>query len=338
MEAVRALAETVERAFRAADYDHRVFHQIAAEALWAAGPVVSLADILDHVFTDALWPVPLNRGAFGQPPVPLLTTPHFYVEALLWLQGSTSIHQHGFEGAFTLIEGESIATDWRFLEEERVGSHLVLGRLEPTGPSRLLRPGVVTPIPAGARFIHTVFHRIQPTVTLIVRTAEDPLEKLPFAYTRTGLALDPFPADPRSETRRQTLSFLRVTDEPAFVARLFDALETAPLWESARLLERYADPLREEGVLGAALEAVHRKHGTRRTHAMARLLEESAWARQATAWAHASEGHSQLCAQAALTCASLEDAVQLVAQAYPGSEASSRSWFGAPGRCPPSWC
>lgn len=339
MEPIRALAAEIEQAWRRSDYDDRVFHRIAAEALEGARvhDLLTVDDIVDRVFGPDLWPVPLNGGGFGQPPIPLVTTPRFYVEALLWLHGSTSIHQHSFEGAFTVLAGESIATDWRFHEEERVASQLRLGRLSPVAPSRLLTPGTTVPIPAGARFVHAVYHRVQPTVTVVVRTSEDPEEKLQYAYTRSGVAMDPFPTDRRFETVRQTLEFLRTVDEDQFVGRLFDLFVEAPLWDSLRLLERYAPLLSSHGVIGSALQAVHRRHGTARTSYVARVVEESAWARSMQAKLEGLEGHALLCAQAALTCATLEDAVQLVHQRYPDHEPATIEWFAVAGRCPPVW-
>lgn len=139
----RDLAERVEKAWRAVDYEEQQFPALAMELLAAerVHETVTLDDIYNHVFDGGVWPVPQNAGTFGQPPVPLFTTPRFYIEALLWLHGSISIHEHSFSGAFALMAGESIHTEYDWTPTDRINARMVFGDLKLKKPSQILRPG-----------------------------------------------------------------------------------------------------------------------------------------------------------------------------------------------------
>jgi len=58
-------------------------------------------------------------ATFGQPPITLFHHDRFYIEALFWLSSTTSIHQHAFAGAFSVLAGSSVQARYRF--EPRTG-------------------------------------------------------------------------------------------------------------------------------------------------------------------------------------------------------------------------
>src|SRR3982751_818235 len=101
--AIERLGGLVEERWRAANYDKAQFSRIATEAL-------ASARLPDEVRPDDLvaWALrspslPQQRdmaSKFGQPPLTLFRAPRFYIDALHWLDGSTTVHQHGFSGAF----------------------------------------------------------------------------------------------------------------------------------------------------------------------------------------------------------------------------------------------
>ena len=51
----------------------------------------------------------------------------FYIELLIWVDGSTSIHQHGFSGVFRVIEGSSLHSVYNFRPTRRINSRALVG-------------------------------------------------------------------------------------------------------------------------------------------------------------------------------------------------------------------
>ena len=98
----------------------------------------------------------------------LYKNPRFYIEALYWMDGTTTIHQHGFCGAFTLLHGQSIHTEYDFTKKIRINSQFYIGNLAVKNNS-ILKSGEINRIYAGDCLIHSVFHLHSPTVTIVVR-------------------------------------------------------------------------------------------------------------------------------------------------------------------------
>ncbi|MEX1364669.1 MAG: hypothetical protein AB1Z98_16195 [Nannocystaceae bacterium] len=126
---------------------------------------------------------------FGEPPCTLFHAPQFHIDALFWLGPTTSIHEHGFSGAFTLLEGESLQAVYDFDEQRRLSGLVGLGELELRSLT-MVRRGEVQPIAAGSSFIHSVFHLGAPTVTLVVRTTDDPRVARQRDFLPPGIAYD----------------------------------------------------------------------------------------------------------------------------------------------------
>lgn len=96
----------------------------------------------------------------------------FYIETLYWCDGTTAIHDHGFSGAFYVMSGSSINVEYDFDIEARVNHHFTFGKLSNPQVSQLI-PGSAKAIYSGKRFIHSVFHLMNPTVSIVVRTYQD---------------------------------------------------------------------------------------------------------------------------------------------------------------------
>src|SRR5450432_3304985 len=176
LESVDRLGIEVERRWQATDYDPRHFSDVAVAALAEAGLTEKLSpdDVVDWALSALTLPRQETLPAtFGQPPVTLFRSRRFYIEALFWIDGSTSIHQHAFSGAFQVLEGSSIETRYAFETERVFDGHLVLGKLR-TASTAMLRRGDIRPIASGPRgLIHALFHLERPSVTVVVRTFRD---------------------------------------------------------------------------------------------------------------------------------------------------------------------
>src|SRR4051812_10745288 len=98
------LGKRIERLWRQHSYSEEVFPTLVLEALKQDPPTgkVDIADIIDWAFSSSQeFQHPRGR-LFGAPPVMLFQAPRFYIEALFWNASTTSIHEHGFTGAFTV--------------------------------------------------------------------------------------------------------------------------------------------------------------------------------------------------------------------------------------------
>jgi hypothetical protein len=201
------LGERIERAWLCRSYDEEIFPRLALDELERDPPFgqVETADLIDWTFGPFHeFPQPGDSELFGEPPVMLYQAPRFYIEALFWFSGTTSIHQHGFSGAFAVLAGSSVHSHWRFAPERAINSRMLCGRLERVA-TEILRPGGMRPIHPGNRLIHQLFHLEMPSVTLVVRTRGERNQQPQFSYRLPGLAIDTFDQDP---LRRRRLMFL----------------------------------------------------------------------------------------------------------------------------------
>jgi len=153
------------------------------------------------------------KARFGQPPVTLFRSRRFYIDVLFWVDGTTTIHDHGFSGAFQVLAGSSIETNFSFIPNRDVDGHLKFGELRVAG-SALRRAGDVQAVPAGPDYIHSLFHLLRPSLSLVVRTFRDPATWSQFDYYPSGIAVDPFVEDPARERIVQVIEMMRKTDDP----------------------------------------------------------------------------------------------------------------------------
>ena len=192
------LGEAIEREWRRRNYDEEVFPRLASEALERDPPIRSVgsAEIVDWIFGPAqAFCQPDHRELFGEPPVMVFQAPRFYIEALFWLSGTTSIHQHSFSGVFAVLAGSSVHSHWRFVPERTINSRMLCGRLERVA-TEILHPGGMRAIRPGDRLIHQLFHLELPSVTIVVRTYGDPRHQPQYSYLPPGLAIAPEEHDP----------------------------------------------------------------------------------------------------------------------------------------------
>jgi hypothetical protein len=188
------LGVRVEQEWLLHGYDESRFPELAARVLRDDPPLESVtsAEIVDWMF-DPIHPVPQppwNTAAIGQPSLVLHSTTRFMIEALFWFDATTSIHQHAFSGAFTVLYGSSVHSQWRFTEHRRLSGGLRTGELA-LDAVEVLHAGQVRTIRAGGQYIHQLFHLDMPSVSIVVRTRREEEHSPQFVYFLPGLALDP---------------------------------------------------------------------------------------------------------------------------------------------------
>ena len=198
MEEFQKLGVLVENRWRAENYSEQLFPEIAAQALVEADlPArVDPWEVIRWVQTADSLPEQRDvEGRFGNPPVTLFCGPRFIIDIYYWLDGTTSIHQHSFTGAFQVLLGSSIHSRYSFQEEQIINEHFSVGKLalEEVG---LLKLNDVKLIQAGRNFINSLFHLDRPSATITIRTAHTPSAALQYDYRKPHFAVNPFFRNP----------------------------------------------------------------------------------------------------------------------------------------------
>ncbi len=210
MEAFQKLGSLVESRWKAENYDERSFPDIAAQAL-VDSDLPSQVDPWEIIrwvhHTDALPQQYDVEGRFGNPPITLFSGPRFYIDVYYWLDGTTSIHQHAFTGAFQVLLGSSIHSRYSFREERILNEHFSAGQLT-LEEVQLLKLRDVRPIRPGKQFIHSLFHLDRPSATITIRTEYTPSAALQYDYRKPYFALNPFFKNPVLTKKRQTVGLL----------------------------------------------------------------------------------------------------------------------------------
>lgn len=198
------------------------------------------------------------RAGFGEPPLTLFRSDQFFISALYWLDGTTTIHQHSFSGAFRVLCGSSLHMPYDFDAREAVTDRLKLGALDMHAPE-ILRCGDIRAIHYGDTFIHSLFHLDRPSVTAVIRTYSDGSSQP--IYLRPGLAFDPFLQDNSMLRRFQSLLSLQAIDPSAAWRAAQDFVEHEDLWAGFLLLMRWNDRVDRGQSLSDLFAVMQRRHG-----------------------------------------------------------------------------
>jgi hypothetical protein len=255
---VDELGAALEEEWCRSNYDPVAFPELAVRALARARLPDKLPpdDIVAWALETRSLPAQRDLEAkFGQPPVTMFRAPRFHIDALYWLDGSTTIHQHSFSGAFQVLAGSSIETRYRFEPERTFDGHFVIGKLQVVETS-LNAAGAVTPIRAGVGgLIHALFHLERPSVSIVVRTFLDVQTGPQFNYARPGVGHDPFFVESYRDRALQLVTMLRRIEHPAFERLVGDLIARSDLHMAYRVLGVCAD-LSDAGLFARLLDRV----------------------------------------------------------------------------------
>lgn len=248
-------------------YTHEVGDRIAAAWKRADHAEHRLVDIATEVLSSVAVPADLNvqmlaavactqplvaqfdlDARFGEPPITLYRGPGFNLAALVWLDGTTIIHEHAFSGAFTVLAGGSIHTQYAFEPDWEVDRRLAFGTLRRTGVE-LLRRGDTRPIQPGPRGTHALFHLERPSITLVARSDREPWSSPQRSLWRPGIAYDPFDQPAELTRRLQVLETMRTIDAIAAVALADTMLDDADLLTGWLVLVDWAKAAVDDDVL-----------------------------------------------------------------------------------------
>jgi len=210
MQIFQELGELIERRWRHENYSEQLFPELAARALTESDlpAQVDPWEIIRWVQGAAALPDQKDaEGRFGDPPITLFAGPRFYVDVYFWLDGTTSIHQHAFTGAFQVLLGSSIHSRYNFNEKQVINEHFSIGELQ-LEEVQLLQKNDVRLIKPGRNFIHSLFHLDRPSATITVRTEHTPSSALQWDYRKPYFATDPFFRNQVMAKKLQTIGLL----------------------------------------------------------------------------------------------------------------------------------
>lgn len=205
---IESLSKVVADRWRARHFDAEAFPEIATSALeeLPASAHIEPRQLLEWAVTTD--PLPAQDGPnnrFGEPAIRLFDNGRFFIQALFWFDGTTSIHQHSFSGAFEVLTGSSIHCQYHFEPSLRYNENLQLGQLS-FDAVELLGRGAVRSIFNGSRFVHSLFHLEYPSVSFLVRTHNEAEAGPLYSYLRPGIAFNTFHVTPRMRMTQEVLA------------------------------------------------------------------------------------------------------------------------------------
>ena len=209
LSAAAALGPRVERAWHDAHRDERAFVDVALGAVESFEPPrFDMREVTRFLLRTRTAQRTEGGRVFSDMPVTVFRGDGFYIELLIWMDGTTTVHQHAFSGAFRVIEGSSLHSTYAFEETRRINARTRVGRVHCRGMEYLGR-GDCRGIKSGREGLaHALFHLDRPSVTLVVRTNSDPDATPQHNLYAPGLAIDPHSPDRLAEPLRRWFAIL----------------------------------------------------------------------------------------------------------------------------------
>lgn len=249
MQFFNTLGSLINQRWKKANYNEQSFPEIASRALSELPPHthVSLWDVARWALqVDELPFQPDLAARFGDPPLTVFTGRGFRIDVLFWTQGTPSIHQHAFSGAFHVLQGSSLHSLWEFEPTERLEVRLLLGRVAFLR-SEMLKQGDSRPIYAGSRMFHSTYHLDRPTLSVVVRTVSEADERPQYTLLPPTIAFAELDIVPSVQRQSQILKMLATAGkwgEYSEVAR--HALGTKDAYSVFQLLLSTFDQVEDE--------------------------------------------------------------------------------------------
>ena len=277
MEFFQNLGDQLEREWRAKDYDESIFPSLAADGLKSADlPGKYTAwQILEWTLEQTEMPKQRDLAArFGDPPITIYSGPRFHIDVYFWFHGTTSVHQHGFCGAFQVLHGSSLHSWFEFDLKEKVNSFCEIGEMR-LKSCELLKVGDIQQILPGRQYIHSLFHLDHPSATIVVRTDKSQLFLPQFDYQRPGLAIDPFFEHDALIKKLQAMGALFAAERPETDKSILKLLDAADFHSTFHILSQIHGRLASNNIeqmfggtestrrFNGFLELAEQRHGTR---------------------------------------------------------------------------
>lgn len=239
MQIFNDLGALIEQRWRAENYAEEIFPALAAQALTEAAIDKKVVpwEIIQWVLSATHLPQQQDiLGKFGNPPITLFSGPRFHIDIYFWLDGTTSIHQHAFCGAFQVLTGSSIHSHYSFDCAQQINEHFLVGTMKLEN-IELLEQGMIQPILPGDRYIHSLFHLDRPSTTICARTYHTASGAPQYNYQKPYFAIDPFYSEPLTIKQRQSAALLFQVEHPDALTMVDDLLSKADFQTTVELLD-----------------------------------------------------------------------------------------------------
>ena len=237
------------------------FPALAAEVL-AKFPVpadIGIEFMADWALGREKLPEQVNfHSGFGEPPLVVYEEPRFFAEVLFWFHGRTSIHSHGFYGAYQVLAGYSIEAEFAYHRKEEPEAGIQLGELEPMA-LRLIPPGEITRILPEEAFIHTVMHMGTPSLTLVIRNRGGLAQ---FDYAMNGLGVNAYQNSQTHVRQTEVLSAFHEANPYEFETRMLEFLKAGSAHRLARVLKEMEHEIEEGFLQGEIKELAVERFGS----------------------------------------------------------------------------
>ncbi|WP_257447464.1 cupin domain-containing protein [Archangium lipolyticum] len=262
MQFFEKLGQRIDEAWAGASHDEHALPEIAEQFLRAAQchEHVDVDQVASWLMSAASLPPQGDlSSAFGEPTLVVFNNGRLLIQLLHWVVGTTSIHEHGFFGAFSVLEGSSVHARYQFTPTHTINPHFLVGT-HALQQVELLRRGDIRRI-TGRGLIHSLFHLDFPSISIVVRTVGSGSEGPQLDHHRPSIAVYPFVRDPLMVRRLQYLKFLARTRPAEHQRWTRDLLEGAGLHETFLVLQQLAEIAPERPFWDEMLSLASRRHG-----------------------------------------------------------------------------
>jgi hypothetical protein len=247
-----ALARRIDDEWLQAGRRWSAFPEVCQRVLEDAAPHAHVhpMDIVHWLHTtDAIPPQDLD-SQFGQPPVTVYQGSRFKIDVYFWVDGTTSIHDHSFCGAFHLLAGSSIHSRYRFDVGAELSPLAKLGTCTFLSSERL-RKGQTRAILPGGDFIHALFHLDRPSVSLVVRKSE--VSTVQLRYEPPSLAWSIFERSALLARQLQTLDLIHATEPGTMLVFAERLLSKSDAHTAVHVVHHYRRALAKDPEAGSRL-------------------------------------------------------------------------------------
>ena len=255
------LGRTVLERWREQNFSLAVFPELTRTAIEEAPPSenIDIEELIHEFLSNDDQPFQ-SESSFGQPELIAFNDTRFYIQILFWLEGTTEIHQHEFSGAFHVMGGSSVHSEFDFVDARSVTPHIRIGDLR-VKRIELLETGRTVPITSGRDCIHSLFHLDTPSITVVIRTHHDPGTGPQYNYLPPHIAINPLHADSLTARRKQLLDVLEAIDDPDYGTHVNEMMGRLDFERGFNMLRHAMPRLKELNEWDEVLATFQNKHG-----------------------------------------------------------------------------
>jgi hypothetical protein len=255
------LGRTVLERWREQNFSLEVFPELTRTVIEEVPPSenVDIEELIHEFLSKDDQPFQ-SESSFGQPELIAFNDTRFYIQILFWLEGTTEIHQHEFSGAFHVMQGSSVHSEFDFVSARSVTPHIRTGDLR-VKQIELLETGRTVPITSGRDCIHSLFHLDTPSITVVIRTHHDPGTGPQYNYLPPHIAINPLHADSLTARRKQLLDVLEAIDDPDYGTHVNEMMGRLDFERGFNMLRHAMPRLKELNEWDEVLATFRNKHG-----------------------------------------------------------------------------